>query len=162
MFMENNIEVSGRVNKKFKLIAEDVADLALKLMKQPIGLEIAIKFVSKNEIKKINKAFRDIDKVTDVLSFPSTQLRVGEILDTSSYESEMLKTPEGKIHIGDMALCLKQLKLQAKKYGTTKESELKKLVIHSVLHLLGYDHIKDEDYLIMKKQEEKLDKKINI
>ena len=160
--MNNYIEVSGKINKRYKQFAASVAENVLCLMKQPEGLEIAIKFVSRKEIKTINRDFRNIDKVTDVLSFPSTNIKAGEILKLSLPENEMLKTPEGRIHIGDMALCYKQLKSQAKEYGNSNVSELKKLIIHSVLHLLGYDHIKDEDYKIMKKQEEKLEKNISI
>ncbi len=160
--MENYIEVSGRVKKSLKQIAKSVASEVLILMKQPSGLEIAIEFVSEKEIKRINREFREIDKITDVLSFPSTELKAGEVLNLSSPEINILKTVEGKVHIGDMALCTKQLKRQAKEFGNTLEAELKKLVIHSVLHIIGYDHIKDEDYIIMKKQEDYLDSQIKI
>jgi len=70
----------------------------------------------------------------------------------------MFKQDNGYIHFGDMALCLKQTKRQAKEFGVSVEAEIKKLVIHSMLHLMGYDHIKDEDYLVMKKEEERLEK----
>lgn len=158
----NNIEVNGRVKREFKELAAKIANEALILMGQPEGLEIAINFVSKREIKKINKEFRSINKVTDVLSFPSTNLKSGEIFNLKSVDATFNKTENGYIHFGDMALCTKKLKNQAKEFGNTFEEELKKLVIHSVLHLMGYDHIKDEDYEVMKKQEELLDKKIKI
>ena len=154
------IEVRGKVRKKYKILAEETAEKVIEAMNYPKGLEVAIDFVSEKEIKKLNREFREIDKVTDVLSFPSFQLLPGEILDTEEDMVLMFKQDNGFIHFGDMALCLKQTKRQAKEFGVTVESEIKKLVIHSMLHLMGYDHIEDEDYEIMKKQEEKLEKLI--
>ena len=159
--MENYIEVSGRTTENFKNIAKNVALQVLKLMNQPTGLEVAIEFVSENEIQRINREYRNIDKVTDVLSFPATTLKAGEIFDKNGEEAKFLES-DGKIHFGDMALCIKRLREQSKTFGNTPELELKKLVIHSMLHLMGYDHIKDEDYEVMHKKEEELDKKINI
>ncbi len=158
----SRIEISGFARKKYKKLAEFVATGSFKLMKQPNEIEIAIEFVSKNRIRKLNREIRQIDKVTDVLSFPATELKAGEVLDVASEESNFLKNEDGFIHFGDMALCLSQCKKQAKEYGVSIESEIKKLVIHSCLHLMGYDHIKDEDYELMNKKEIELDKKIKI
>lgn len=159
--MENYIEVSGRTTEEFKNIAKNVALQVLDFMNQPRGLEVAIEFVSENEIQRINREYRNIDKVTDVLSFPSTFLKAGEIFDLNSDEAMCLNS-NGLVHFGDMALCTKRLRKQAKSFNNTPEKELKKLVIHSMLHLMGYDHIEDSDYEIMQKKEEELDKKITI
>ena len=159
--MENIIEISGRTTQRFKDIARNVALEVLKLTNQPNGLEVAIEFVSEKEIQRINREYRNIDKVTDVLSFPSTTLQAGEILDMESDEVFFLKQDD-VIHFGDMALCTKRLRQQAKEFGNTPEKELKKLVIHSMLHLMGYDHILDEDYEVMNKKEIELDEKIVI
>lgn len=152
------IEVRGKVSKKYKVLAKDVAENVIEAMNYPKGLEVAIDFVSEKEIKRLNSEFREIDRVTDVLSFPSFQLSVGEVLDIENEEVLMFKQDNGFIHFGDMALCLKQTKRQAKEFGVSVESEIKKLVIHSMLHLMGYDHIEDCDFEIMKKEEERLDK----
>lgn len=152
------IEVRGKVSKKYKILAEETAEKVIEAMNYPKGLEVAIDFVSEKEIKRLNNEFREIDRVTDVLSFPSFQLSVGEVLDTDDEMVLMFKQDNGFIHFGDMALCLKQTKRQAKEFCVSVESEIKKLVIHSMLHLMGYDHIEDSDYEIMKKEEERLDK----
>lgn len=152
------IEVRGKVSKKYKILAEEIAEKVIVAMNYPKGLEVAIDFVSEKEIKRLNSEFREIDKVTDVLSFPSFQISAGEILDTEDETVLMFKQDNGFIHFGDMALCLKQTKRQAKEFGVSVESEIKKLVIHSMLHLMGYDHIEDSDYEIMKKEEERLEK----
>lgn len=158
----SNIEISGKVQKKYKELAENVAKQVIVLMGQPNVLEVAIEFVSEKEIQRLNREIRGIDKVTDVLSFPATNLSVGEILDEFSEESLFLKTEDGNIHFGDMAICLAQTERQANEYGVSTESEIKKLVIHSMLHLMGYDHIEDSDYEIMNPKEIELDKLIKI
>ena len=84
------------------------------------------------------------------------------LLDETSVEVQMSVQENGLIHFGDMAICLKQTERQAKEYGVTTEAEVKKLVIHSMLHLMGYDHIEDDDYLVMNKKEVELDEKIEI
>ena len=160
--MKSIIEVSGRVPAKLKELAEKVAYNCIKCMKQPNRLEVAIKFVSEKEIQRINNDYRGINKVTDVLSFPAVDLKVGEILDIDDEEVSYMINDNGLIHFGDMAICLMQLKRQAKEYGVSVESELKKLVIHSMLHFMGYDHIRDNDYKIMNKKEIVLDSLIKI
>ena len=160
--MKSIIEVSGRASSKLKDYAASVALNCIKCMSQPDKLEVAIKFVSEKEIQKINLEHRGIDKVTDVLSFPAVDLKVGEILDLDDEENIYLETDNGLIHFGDMAICLAQLKRQAKEYDVSIEEELKKLVIHSMLHFMGYDHIKDVDYEIMNKKEMVLDSLIKV
>lgn len=150
------IDVRGRCRKKFKLLAIEVAERVFQEMGFPDDLEVAIEFVSKMQIRRLNRGFRGIDKVTDVLSFPAFQLSVGEKLNVNGEEVFALRNEENFIHFGDMAICLAQTKKQAKEYGILIEDEIKKLVIHSMLHLMGYDHIDDGDYEVMKKEEERL------
>lgn len=160
--MKSVIEISGKTTDEFKKLAQTVALSVLDLMNQPEGLEVAIVFVSENEIKRLNCEQRNIDRVTDVLSFPSISLVAGEVLDVDSEECAWLKSEKGLVHFGDMALCIKRLREQAKEFGVSPESELKKLVIHSMLHLMGYDHIEDCDYEVMNEKEIYLDKNIKI
>ena len=160
--MKSFIEVSGRVSSKMKELASKIALDCIRFMGQPDKLEVAIKFVSEKEMQRINYDYRGINKVTDVLSFPATDLKVGEVLDLDNEENQYLLNDDGLIHFGDMAICLAQLKRQANEYDVTLEEELKKLVIHSMLHFMGYDHIRDEDYEVMNKKEMVLDSMIKI
>lgn len=159
--MDNIIDVTGRAAENLKALAASVAGRVLELTGQPSGLEVAIRFVSENEIKTLNREIRGVDRVTDVLSFPSFSLSVGEVVDLNSPDAVFLKNSDGTVHFGDMALCTKVLRSQAKSFGNSCEAELKKLVIHSMLHLMGYDHIEDDDYEIMNKKEKELDKLID-
>jgi len=140
------INILGFARKKYKMVAQSSAIYALKFLGEE-NLELTIKFVNKKEIQRLNKEFRNIDKVTDVLSFPATDIKAGEKM-TEEY-------------LGDMALCLSKAKEQGKEYKNGTVAELRKLVVHSVLHLLGYDHIKDEDYIVMHKKEEEIEKYIS-
>ena len=160
--MKSFIDVSGRVSPVYKEIAEKVALDVIKFSGQPDIFEVAVQFVSESEIKRINKEFRNIDRVTDVLSFPAIELSAGDIVNENSFDVLMLKNEKGLVQLGDMVLCAKRMREQAKDFGVTIEAELKKLVIHSMLHLFGYDHIKDEDFEIMNKKEKQLDEKIKI
>lgn len=142
------INILGKANKQIKEYSKNIALSALCLL--DVNAELTIKFVSSFEIKRLNNNFRSINKVTDVLSFPATNTKAGEKIDPSEE------------YLGDMAICLRRAKSQAKQYGNTTKQEVKKLIIHSILHMLGYDHILDEDYLIMQKKEEELDKLLKV
>jgi probable rRNA maturation factor len=156
------IEVNGKAKQELKDLARNVALKAIEFMGFSNNLEVAIDFVSEKEIQRLNSEFRGIDRVTDVLSFPSFQIEAGELFDETSIEAQMSVQENGLIHFGDMAICLKQTERQAKEYGVTNEAEVKKLVIHSILHLMGYDHIEDADYALMNEKEIWLDGKIEI
>ena len=160
--MSRTIEVIGIVKKNIAEMVKSVANCTLELMGQPDMLDVTVYFVSEREIRRLNRVNRGIDKVTDVLSFPSTDTRAGEVVDATSLDNLTLLNDCGNLHLGDMAICLKRADEQAKEYGSTLEAEVKKLVIHSLLHLLGYDHISDEDYIIMNEKEKELDLKIKI
>ena len=92
--------------------------------------EISISFVSNEEIRKINAEFRNVDAVTDVISFP-----LGE---DGIYD----RNPEsGALLLGDIVISLQKAEQQAELYGHTLQREVAYLTVHSVLHLLGYDHV---------------------
>ena len=100
--------------------------------------EISVSFVSEEEIRKLNREYRENDSVTDVLSFPMFELTAGQL--PASWDA--YKDPDtGLVPLGDMAISLERVKAQAKEYGHSNRRELAYLAVHSVLHLLGYDHM---------------------
>lgn len=109
--------------------------------------EVSITFVSGEEIRKINAEYRDVDRETDVLSFP-----LGE---DGEYE---VNYDTGALMLGDMVINLQRAKAQAEEYGHALEREVGYLTVHSVLHLLGYDHVNggDEQKLMREREEEVL------
>ena len=104
----------------------------------PEPVEICISFISNEEIKKLNREFRGVDAVTDVLSFP-----LGE---NGVYD----RNPDtGALQLGDIAISMQKAEQQAEQYGHTLQREVAYLTVHSTLHLLGYDHMRPEDEQIM-------------
>ena len=143
----------GKADKDIRNVIKTSIKEALKFLGQSReNLEVCVQFVSAKEMQELNKRTRNIDKVTDVLSYPAFSLKVGELVDVFDENNSY----EGIVHLGDMALCLERAKEQSKDYGTTLNEEVSKLAVHSTLHLMGYDHIKDEDFVIMQPQEERI------
>ena len=102
-------------------------------------------------IRKINKEYRNIDKETDVLSFPMFEK---EELDKRKILNEDI--------LGDIVISIERVKNQAYEYGHSFERELSYMAVHGFYHLMGYDHIKDEDKKIMRQKEENILQKLEI
>lgn len=100
--------------------------------------EINVLITNDKGIRAINQASRNIDKATDVLSFPMFQLEAGN--SPADWE-EFLDVETGLCPLGDMAISLERATAQAKAYGHSIRREIGYLTIHSMLHLLGYDHL---------------------
>ena len=146
--MKSLIEIDGEVSKDLMIIAQNVALDVIKFMNQPDELEIAISFVSEEEIKRINSEFRNIDKVTDVLSFPSA-LEEGksdmQVLDWDKAKQVSYDPETESVFLGDIVVCLAKAKKQAREFGHGIKREVCYLSVHGLLHLLGYDHMKEND-----------------
>lgn len=142
---------------------------AVNYLKLPCSdLEVNISFVSKDDIRELNRVHRDKDSITDVLSFP-TLLRPNEtdmhlLGDTLTKDNFALDIDHetGNIVLGDICICMYQAKKQAKDFGNSNEREITYLAVHGLLHLLGYDHIKDSDKAIMRKAEEDIMTKVKL
>lgn len=135
---------------------ENVLKTTMKHLNQPLKLTaFNLYFVGEKGIKKLNREQRNIDKVTDVLSFPFTNLKAGEIIDFDNYKLEI--DPLNKtLLLGEIVICKNRAIQQAKKYGHSVVREICFLFLHGVLHCLGYDHIKEKDRLIMEPLQEKI------
>ncbi len=110
---------------------------ALRLEGVRVPCEISVMFTDDEGIRTLNRELRGVDKPTDVLSFPAFEF-TPEAFDPAAGETD----PEsGLLPIGDMALNLDRIRLQGREYGTGEKHETAYLTVHSVLHLLGYDHV---------------------
>ena len=98
--------------------------------------EISLSIVTNEEIHDINKQFRNIDSPTDVLSFPQLTFEEGEEADVNE---------NGEIVLGDIIISIDRAKEQAEEYGHSLKRELAFLSVHSMLHLMGYDHMVPEE-----------------
>ena len=98
--------------------------------------EVNVNVTDDAGIHEVNLTMRDVDRPTDVLSFPMFDLVPGELPDETDADPAT-----GLIPLGDMCLSMERVKAQAKEFGHSDRRELAYLVVHSVLHLLGYDHL---------------------
>ena len=113
-------------------------------------IEISLSLVLNDEIKKLNHQYREKDVITDVLSFPQ-------------YNSlEEIQNEKSFLCLGDIVISLDKVKEQAIEYEHTFERELLYLTIHSVLHLLGYDHMNEQDKSIMREREKNIMRQIGV
>ena len=118
-------------------------------------LMITITLTNAENIKKINKEYRNIDKVTDVLSFP--------MFDKDELENKIKnRLFEHEDVLGDIIISIPKVEEQAKEYGHSFERELSYMLVHGFYHLMGYDHIKEEDKKEMRPKEEKILNQLNI
>jgi probable rRNA maturation factor len=110
--------------------------------------EVSVTFVDEEEIRVLNRDFRERDSVTDVLSFP-----------TLDDESEIVPFDNEAMALGDVIICAKRCLEQSEEFGHSFEREVAYLTIHSTLHLLGYDHMEEgEEREMTKKQDEIIEK----
>lgn len=122
---------------------------AVDYEKCPFECEVNVVLTDNNEIHQVNKEYRQIDRPTDVLSFPMVEYeKPGDF--SKVYEMDDCFNPEtGELLLGDIMISVDKIKEQAKAYGHSLERELGFLVAHSMLHLFGYDHMEDKERDLM-------------
>lgn len=140
--MKNRINLVFEGNLIQKLIVgsniRTCINAALKAEKITVPCEINVLVTDDKGIQTINRTSRNIDKPTDVLSFPMFELSPGELPDDwSAYQDP----DTGLVPLGDMCISLERAIAQAQEFGHTTRREVGYLTIHSMLHLLGYDHM---------------------
>ena len=124
------------VSDSLKALIRKVIRTALAAEGMALPCEVDVLLTDDEAIHQINKDMRDVDRATDVLSFPEFDLTPGELPD-----AEDADPGTGLIPLGDMVISMEHVAAQAKEYGHSDRRELSYLVVHSVLHLLGYDHL---------------------
>lgn len=147
LYIDNNQDKIN-VDKDLENLVDTVIKKALEYEGVNEKCEVNLMFVDNDEIKEINNEQRSIDNVTDVLSFPMLDAKNGEITVS---ESDFF---EGYLVLGDIVISLERAKEQAEEFGHSFFREVGFLTCHSILHLLGYDHMEDDDRIIMRKKEE--------
>lgn len=133
-----------------------IFEIALRKTGNISDIEVSLSFVDEDEIRRLNKEKRNIDKVTDVLSFPMTEIKAGEKIE--SFRDDFL----GNIYLGDIAICTKRAKEQAKEYGHSFGREICFLALHGLLHIMGYDHMTKKDEKVMMGLAEDILKEVNM
>ena len=124
------------VNDALKALIRKAIRTALAAEGVDFPCEVDVSVTSDEGIHQINLDMRGVDRPTDVLSFPAFDLTPGEFPGEEDADPDT-----GRVPLGDMAISLERVRAQAKEYGHSNRRELAYLVVHSVLHLLGYDHL---------------------
>ena len=124
----------------------------------PVAIEFV--FVDGEEIRRLNRETRGIDKVTDVLSYPTLEGIKGQAIVGDAHPFEM--DEEGNLLLGSVVVCCDRAREQAEEYGHSYRRELHYLLVHGVMHCLGYDHMVDDEKAEMREQEETVLAKLGI
>ena len=146
------LEIFGATDYEKDLIR--VYEKVSQIVSFPKKVCVNLTFISKEEIRSLNKNTRGIDKVTDVLTYPYVDLVVGKKLRVCDYKA-YVDMETGLLTIGDIYICLDRAKEQAKEYNHTLRREICFLLCHGLLHIAGYDHIEkaDEEKMIALQEE---------
>ena len=164
MILIDNRQNTIEVTKELENSIENSVKLTLNEEMVNIPEEVSIILVDNTEIRELNKEFRDIDKVTDVLSFPMLEYPENMVFKDIyvSYKFEPIDLDDGKLILGDIVISLEKAVEQSMEYGHSFMREVCYLTVHSVLHLLGYDHMEEEQKSIMRNREEYLLNKMDL
>lgn len=157
---QEKIKVDNKLEEKLKKVIE----FTLKEEEVEIKCEVSLLFVDNEEIREINSDTRNIDRETDVLSFPMLDYDDKKVFKEiyKEYKFSQSDFDGDELVLGDIVLSLEKALEQSIEFNHSFEREASYLVVHSVLHLLGYDHMEEEDKIIMRKREEEILNKLNI
>lgn len=147
----------------YETLAKDVIMYTIKHEHFPYDAEVNLTLTGLDEIQWINKSYRQIDSPTDVLSFP--MLSYDTPGDFSNLKEDSLNTfnPDtGDVILGDIILCVPKVLFQAVEYGHSARREFAFLIVHSMLHLFGYDHMTDEDAQLMERKQQEILEELQI
>jgi probable rRNA maturation factor len=153
-----------KITEELEYSIKEVIEHALREEKVNLPCEVSIIFVDNDCIRDINSENRNIDKITDVLSFPMLEYPPGKVFKDvyMDYEFQPEDMDGGKLILGDIAISLEKAEEQSREFGHSFLREVCYLTVHSLLHLLGYDHMKDEDKKIMRSREEEILQKFKL
>lgn len=128
---------TGSLGTAYKSSLKKIASAVLRGMGLPTSTELSVSFIGDMSMRELNREWRNIDRATDVLSFPQEG------------------GPDPTL-LGDIVISLDTAKRHSVKYGITRHEEIKKLIVHGALHLTGHDHKKKKDKEKMRDEEARL------
>lgn len=157
VLFEKNVEDEFSFN--YEKLLEQVVEEAIRMEACPYGCEVNITLTDNEGIRALNQEYRELDVPTDVLSFPMVDYdNPGDFsnLDTNLAKTMYFNLESGELLLGDIVISTERAREQAEDYGHSLERELAFLTAHSMLHLMGYDHIEEDEREIMEKKQEQI------
>ena len=161
LIFEKEVEVTFDFDAE--ALAKEVVEFALEHEDFPYEAEVNLTLTDNESIHEINKMYREIDRPTDVLSFPMLSYEVaGDFSHLEEDYDDNFNPDTGEIMLGDIVISVDKVKEQAESYGHSEKREYAFLILHSMLHLFGYDHITPEEAEIMEGKQNEILTKMNI
>ncbi len=146
-------EVEAAFDFDYMKLYERAVDATLSIEGCPFEVCVALLFTDDEHIRVINRDSRGIDKATDVLSFPMLSYERPSDFDDVEIDPGDTDPETGEVFLGDIVISKDHLTDQAERYGHSVQREFAFLIIHSMLHLCGYDHIAEEDRILMEERQ---------
>ena len=154
MTIEIEYEAEKKLDLPYEKIIRDVIEEAMDYEGCPYEAEVSVVLTDNPSIQEINRDYRQIDRPTDVLSFPMVDYeRPADFCGLEEQAADYFNPETGERMLGDIIVSVDKVEEQAEKYGHSQARELAFLVAHSMLHLFGYDHMEEEERLVMERKQ---------
>ena len=149
-------EYEREIELPYEEIIKNVVEEALDFEGCPFECEVNVLLTNDDEIEKMNEEFRDIGRSTDVLSFPMIEYSSPAEFEGFEDEIELFDPDTDELLLGDIVISMVHVYAQAEEYGHAPKRELAFLTAHSMLHLMGYDHMEDDEREVMENKQEEI------
>ena len=154
MTIEIEYEAEKKLDLPYEKIIRDVIEEAMDYEGCPYEAEVSVVLTDNPSIQEINRDYRQIDRPTDVLSFPMVDYeRPADFCGLEEQAEDYFNPETGELMLGDIIVSVDKVEEQAEKNGHSQARELAFLVAHSMLHLFGYDHMEEEERLVMERKQ---------
>lgn len=153
MTIQIDYETEIEIGIDYGKLAQEVAEKVLDMEACPYDASVNLVMTDNEEIKRVNMEFRDIASATDVLSFPMIPFEEPAGYDILEEDDSLFDLDTGELLLGDIMISVEKVFAQAEEYGHSVTREFCFLVAHSMLHLLGYDHMTPEEAAVMEKKQ---------
>ena len=160
-YLEEEVEVKFEFN--YSELAQTVINFCMDYVEFPYEAEVNLTLTDNVGIHAINKEFRNIDRPTDVLSFPMLNYeKPGDFSFLDDEDNTDFNPDTGEAMLGDIVISVDKVFEQAENYGHSVEREYAFLITHSMLHLFGYDHMEEDEAKVMEEKQKDILHKMNI
>lgn len=150
-------EAQKETTLPYREIIQRVVEAALDDIGCPFEAEVSVLLTDDEEIRRMNREFRQIDKATDVLSFPMLEFAgPGDFSHVEEEYEDCFNPESGELMLGDIVISMDRVREQAESYGHSEERELAFLVAHSMYHLFGFDHMDEAEAAVMEQKQSDL------
>ncbi len=163
MTLQTEVETEIDLKLNIETEASDIINFTIDYLECPWECEVNLTITDNQGIRELNKEFRNLDKPTDVLSFPLVDYE--EPLNFSiaeNNEEDYFNPDTGELMLGDIVISAEKVIEQAREYGHSVKREFCFLIVHSMLHLFGHDHMEDDERLVMENLQKQILEKAGI